>query len=301
MTFQQYRYLIAIAKYRSISQAAKALYVTQPSISNAIHQLERELGIQILIRSNRGVQFTPDGQDLLQYARMLVAQEQNIRTHFRRQHQSPRHTLTVASQHYSFGAAAIQELMQAYQKDEYQLSFWEERSTAVAHHVATGTADLGITTVADLNRELLVRRFADQALVFTPLMTTTAQVFINCSHPLAQKQSITAADLKSFPCLTYRHDDLSLSLLEEFTSFARQVVYVQDRGTMDNLLAHTAGYNLGTGVVTPGYVDAGIIARPFLPQQAIKIGYLQRAHHAASAEEQRFIAILKDILTKLTD
>lgn len=111
MTLQQCRYLTEISKHRSISKAAEALYVTQPTISKAILELEAELGIRILERTNKGVSFTQQGKEALFYARMLLEQADAAVSHFRTNGSEGRERLSISSQHYGFVVEAMSQWM----------------------------------------------------------------------------------------------------------------------------------------------------------------------------------------------
>ena len=74
MTLAQLRYTIAIAKAGSMNEAAKSLYISQPSLSTAIRELEAETGVEIFRRTNRGIAVTPAGEEFLGYARQVVEQ-----------------------------------------------------------------------------------------------------------------------------------------------------------------------------------------------------------------------------------
>ena len=73
MNFDFYRTFYYVGKYQSITAAAKALYVTQPSVTHAIQSLEQELGCPLFIRSQKGVRFTPEGEKF--YASVATACE----------------------------------------------------------------------------------------------------------------------------------------------------------------------------------------------------------------------------------
>ena len=74
MTLSQLRYAIIVADSRSMNQAAQKLFISQPSLSAAIRELEDEVGIEIFRRTNRGIQVTPDGEEFVGYARQVVEQ-----------------------------------------------------------------------------------------------------------------------------------------------------------------------------------------------------------------------------------
>ena len=67
MTFQQLTYVVEVSKCGSINKAAHKLFLSQSGISTAVRELEQELGIQFFTRSNRGVEFTPEGREFLGY------------------------------------------------------------------------------------------------------------------------------------------------------------------------------------------------------------------------------------------
>ena len=74
MTLQQLAYLVAVAECGSITDAAERLFISQPSLSAAIHNLEKEMGVTAFVRSNKGVAVTREGEELLSFARMLLEQ-----------------------------------------------------------------------------------------------------------------------------------------------------------------------------------------------------------------------------------
>ena len=74
MTLQQLRYVIAVADHGSMNEAAKALFISQPSLSGAVKELEKELGFELFLRTSRGIVVTPDGEEFLGYARQVTEQ-----------------------------------------------------------------------------------------------------------------------------------------------------------------------------------------------------------------------------------
>ena len=74
MTLQQMKYVVEIADRGSMNEAARALFISQPSLSGAIRELENEIGITLFTRSNRGIQITAGGMEFLGYARQTLEQ-----------------------------------------------------------------------------------------------------------------------------------------------------------------------------------------------------------------------------------
>ncbi|QNM06522.1 LysR family transcriptional regulator [Qiania dongpingensis] len=296
MTLQQCRYLIAVAKYHSITKAADELFVTQPSISKAIHELESDLKITVFERSNRGVTFTKEGLELLSYAKMLVEQEENIRYHFDPNKGSRILNLSVSSQHFNFAAEAAAQMIRYLEGQKYEFSFLEGKASDVIEHVAAGVSALGVLSVSSLSRELLERNFMEQSLAFTAMATLTAHVFLGRHHPLASSTLIRPEELSGYPCLTYRKNDTPMSFTEDDFNIRKtsQLVFVQDRGTMDDLLVHTDGYNLGTGCVRDGFLNPEITAVPLDVPWQIHVGYLKKYDRVLSKEMMRFLDLLSE-------
>ena len=74
MTLQQLKYAITVAQTGTITEAAEKLYISQPSLTNAIHELEKEMNIEIFTRTNKGIIVSKDGEDFLGYARQVLEQ-----------------------------------------------------------------------------------------------------------------------------------------------------------------------------------------------------------------------------------
>ena len=142
MTLQQCRYIMEIERCRSLTEAAKRLFVTQPSITKAVRELEKELGITILKRTNRGVDFTPEGKELASYARLLVEQADAVRSRFAGKHEPTPLKLTVASQHYHFVTPALAALIGEMADRSYEIALREGKGTDVVEQVGSGAASV---------------------------------------------------------------------------------------------------------------------------------------------------------------
>lgn len=296
MNLQQCHYLLAIKKHHSISAAAKALFVTQPSISKAIRELEKELGITILQRHQNGVSFTVAGSELLQYVQVMVDQEQSLLDHF--QQPSVDHSITIASQHYSFVTAAFTKLVNQLKQSHYVLTLEEGRATDVINQVAQGAAVIGVLGIASLNSRVLEQRFRSAKINFQALFTGPLQIFVRRDHPLTKYQRISPQQLQKFPNLTYRQDDPTLSLVEGSVRprLTNQTIFLNDRATMDSMLLHTNGYNIGTGLTEPAFIDPDVTAIPLDTNEQLSIGILTRTGHQLGPDLQDFVHNLAEDL-----
>lgn len=301
MTLQQFRYLVEIAKYNSISKAAAALFVTQPSISKAVRDLESELEITILDRTNKGVVFTQEGTELLFYAKTLLEQMEAVIHHFDKEKKTGLTKFSISSQHYGFAIEAVANLMDYFNDGKYELAIREGKSTDVIDDVYASRSIIGILSLTDLNKQYFERHFTSKSLIFTPLVSLKQHVFLREEHPLAHYQSLTFDKLRDYPYLSYQQDDLLLHFAEETLNVNNigKLVYVTDRGTMNNLLSNTDGYNLGTGCIVNNYMNPNIISIPLEDDdQLIQVGFVKRNNVSLSKELLIYLDFLKRALEK---
>lgn len=300
MTLQQFRYLVEISKHNSISKAASALYVTQPSISKAVQEMENDLGVTILDRTNKGVAFTKEGTELLFYAKMILEQTESVVYHFNKQKTTDLIKFSISSQHYGFAIEAVANLMNYFAERKYELTVREGKTTEVIDDVCASRSILGILSLTDLNKGLFERYFISNSLVFTPIASLKQHVFLRKEHPLANFKSITLEQLKNYPYLTYQQDDMLLHFAEEAINVDNisKLVYLKDRGAMNNLLSNTDGYNLGTGCIVDNYMNPNIISIPLEGGNLIQVGLVKRKDVFLSEELLLYIDFLTAALSK---
>ncbi|MCA4158341.1 LysR family transcriptional regulator [Priestia megaterium] len=300
MTFQQFRYIVEIAKHNSISKAASALYVTQPSISKSVRDLEDELGITILDRTNKGVVFTKEGTELLFYAKMLLEQMESVVYHFNKEKKADLMKFSISSQHYSFAIEAVAKLMDYLTERKYELTLREGMTTDVIDDVYAGRSICGILSVTDLNKSFFERYFTSKSLLFTPLASMKQHVFLRKEHPLAHLTSISLEQLRNYPYLTYQQDDVLLHFAEEAINVdtINKLVYVKDRGAMNDLLSNTDSYNLGTGCIVNNYINPNIISIPLEGSTMIQVGFVKRTDVFLPEELLVYIEVLTTSLKK---
>lgn len=300
MTLQQFRYIVEVSKHNSISKAASALYVTQPSISKAIQEIESDLGITVLDRTNKGVAFTKEGTELLFYAKMILEQTESVAYHFNRQKMINITKFSISSQHYGFAIEAVANFMNYFAERKYELTIREGKTKDVIDDVYTSKSILGILSLTDLNRSFFERYFNSNSLVFTPLASLKQHVFLRKEHPLANFKSITLEQLKNYPYLTYQQDDVLLHFAEESINVNNisKLVYLKDRGAMNNLLSNTDGYTLGTGCIVNNYMNPNIISIPLNENKLIQIGLVKRKDVFLPSELLLYIDFLTTALSK---
>lgn len=295
MTLQQLRYVLEIVRQGSISRAASELFMTQPSLSKAITELEQEMGITIFRRTNRGVLLSEEGIRFLSYARQVVAQADLLESRYHSE--TPvRHTFSLSSQHYAIVVAAFADLLESDNAEHYDFYLRETMTYSVIEDVHLQKSDLGILYESSFNKTVLHRLLNDNDLTFTPMFTVKPHVFIRRKHPLAAKKTISLADLKPYPRLLYdQGTNNSFYLTEEVhsTESSDKNIYVTDRGTIFNLLVDIDGYTIGSGILSNDFSGSEIVSRPLETDEYMKLGAISQKGTELRGLSQKFIELLK--------
>ena len=187
MTLSQLRYAITVADSRSMNQAAQKLFISQPSLSAAIRELEDEVGIEIFRRTNRGIQVTPDGEEFVGYARQVVEQYALIEARYVDK-EKVKKKFGVSMQHYSFAVQAFVEMVRRFGMERYEFSIYETQTYDVIENVKNFRSELGILYLNDFNRKVLGKIFEENNLEFHELFDCQEYVYLWSGHPLAKKK-----------------------------------------------------------------------------------------------------------------
>ncbi|MGN0772701.1 MAG: LysR family transcriptional regulator [Candidatus Ventricola sp.] len=305
MTLQQLNDVIAIAETGSFNRAAERLYIAQPSLTGAIKELEKELGVTLFNRSFKGATLTAEGVNFLPYARSVIMQYQNIldaygKSGVRKQR------FAVSTQHYSFAVKAFSNLTRAYDVAEYEFAIRETRTHQVIDDVAAGRSEIGILYLSDFNRKVLTKMLSENSLVFHHLIDCRAYVYLWREHPLAKRKSIAFDDLTPFPCLSFEQGENSnFYLAEEILSTNEypRIIKCCDRATVLNLMVGALGYTLCSGIICEELNGDDYIAIPYdadeeNPNSVMEIGYLIRKNSLLSNVGQQYVLELKRCLQR---
>ena len=290
MTLTQLRYLIAIAESGSISSAANKIYASQSNLSIAMQELEREFGIKIFTRSNRGVTLTNEGSELLAHARQVVEQADMLEGRFSR-NAAPRERLAVSAQHYAFSVRAFINVAASCESDEYELIMRETATHEIVSDVKSFRSDVGVLYVTDDNRRVLGKSLSDASLAFHPLFEADVHVFVGEDHPLAGRETIALDELEAYPRYSFEQGtNNSFYFSEEPLGQVPhgKNIRVSDRATYTTLLTDFDGYALSTGVLTPE-MQAGIVSIPLESELVMTVGYVVHEGRVATPLMERYI------------
>ena len=299
MTLKQLQYMVTVAEEGNITNAARKLYIAQPSLTAAIHELENELNITLFQRSNKGIKLTSEGEEFLGYARQVLEQTTLIQERYTGK-KTGKLKFSVSSQHYSFAVEAFVELLKSSGADKYEFHMRETQTFNIIDDVAHLRSEIGILYLNKFNEEVIRKTLKDNNLSFTPLFTAKPHVFIGKNSPLAKKRYLTLEDLKPYPRLSYEqgsHNSFYFS--EEILSTAEcdKELVVLDRATLFNMLIGLNGYTICSGVINEELNGPNIIAKELKVDDYMEIGYIIPNSIRPSHLTSEYIDILTHLCT----
>ena len=307
MTIQQLHYVITISEKGSLNKASEVLYITQPSLTSALQELEKEIGITIFNRGGKGVTLTNDGAEFLQYARQVVAQYDRLLEKYGK-NGTLRKKFGISTQHYSFAVKSFVEMVKQFDTDEYEFAIRETKTRDVIEDVTTGKSEVGILYLSDFNRKAIGKFLKTSQLEFHPLIQCEPYVYLWKGHPLADRKSIRLAELRDYPCLSFEQGASgSFYFSEEVLSTYDYIrtIKATDRATMLNLMVGLNGYTLCSGIICeelngPDYVAIAFEAEEEeLAAGRMEIGYIVKENMILSQMAEKYIGELERYLNRI--
>ena len=276
MTLQQLKYVITVAETGTITEAANQLFISQPSLTNAIHELEKEMNIVIFNRTNKGISLSKEGEGFLGYARQVLEQAAILEDKYKR-NGGGKKQFCVSTQHYSFAVNAFVDLIKEYGQEEYDFSLRETQTYEIIEDVARLRSEIGILFLNDFNETVINKILKSYDLEFHLLFIAKPHVFISRSHPLASNKLITNEELEVYPYLSFEQGEHnSFYFSEEIFSESerKKNIRVRDRATLFNLLIGLNGYTVCSGVIDKKLNGSEIIAVSLADESDMRIGYI---------------------------
>ena len=308
MTLQQLNYVITISETGSLNKAAEALFVTQPSLTSAIKELEKEIGITIFNRSGKGVTLTNDGMEFMLYARQVYSQYDLLLEKYGK-HVSQKKKFGVSTQHYSFAVKAFVEMVRAFDTSKYEFAIRELKTHEVINDVSTFRSEIGILYLSDFNRKIIKKLLSSSNLEFHKLIDCKAYVYLWKGHPLAQEKSIHFSQLDEYPSLSFEQGDTSSFYFAEeilSTNEYPRTIKASDRATMLNLMIGLNGYTLCSGIICEelngtDFVAVAFEADELNPNSVMEIGYIVKKNSMLSNMGTLYIEEIKRYLATYSE
>lgn len=300
MTLQQLKYVLEVARCGSINEASKNLFISQPSLSNTIKDLEKELQITIFNRTNKGIVISKEGIEFLGYASQIIEQTSLLEEKYLNK-KKRKVKFAISCQHYSFAIKAFVELIKEYGLDEYDFSIQETRTAEIIENVKNMTSEIGLLYLNDFNEKVLRHFFKDAKLEFHELFIAKPHVFLSKHHPLANLSSLTLDQLEDYPYLSFEQgQNNSFYFSEEILSTYphKKSIKVFDRATLFNLAIGLNGYTISTGIISSD-LNPDIVAIALEVDDYFKVGYVKHKDTKLSPMGQIYINKVKEYINSL--
>ncbi|MBO7356913.1 MAG: LysR family transcriptional regulator [Lachnospiraceae bacterium] len=296
MNINQLKYVLEVAASSSMREAATNLFITQPALSASIRELEEELGILIFNRTNKGISLTPEGREFLVYAKQSVGQYAILEDRYLSANRD-RERFSVSTQHYNFAIRSFTEVIRKFNPGKFLFSIHETKTREVLKHVRDMKSEVGIVSYSGANEAVIRKLLKDYRLDFVPLMTRETYVYLWKDHPLSHRNSLSLADLKDYPCVSFdQSDESNFYLTEEAIADYdfEKMIRSDDRATTMEILAELNGYSIGSGMLAGNDVILqGLVSIKLKEEDPLMIGYITRSGAELSVYGKEYIADLQ--------
>ncbi len=299
MTFQQLTYVVEISKCGSINKAAHKLFLSQSGISTAVRELEEELGIQFFLRSNRGVEFTPEGKEFLSYAASLLEQKQRIESLYgEARHATAPVRFSVSTQRYPFTEDAFLKMLQTTEEHRFRFSIKETGMDAVIDDVYDHRADIGVIFLTELTEKIIRRLLDSRDLEFHEIAAVSPCVYVRKGHPLAEMDTVDEADLAGYPYVSFEHEQgVAADFSEEYHMVSlkkpARCISVNNRATMMNVLSRTDAFTTGSGLLVEHLTAPAVVTVPLAGKTSIRLGWIRPRNSKLSLQTESFVELLE--------
>ncbi len=302
MTLQQINYLLTIAECSSMNKAAEKLFIAQPTLTGAVREVEKEIGISVFHRTHRGVTPTVEGEEFLLRIRRVYQQYEEVMESYGDDVKC-RRKFAVSMQHYSFAVNAFIRMAKHYDSNQFDLALRETKTIDVINDVSTLKSEIGIIYICDTNQRVITKLLKEHELDFTPLIECPASVYLARSHPLAGEKELTVDQLDPYPCLSFEQGgETDIYFAEEIMieHAYQKTVKATDRATMMNLMEGLNGYTLCSSIYSEKLSGDQFLVIPFKSDEdalsTMTIGYITKKNWELSSMGRQFLDEIEAVL-----
>ncbi|MBZ2153777.1 LysR family transcriptional regulator [Streptococcus australis] len=293
MNIQQLRYVVAIANSGTFREAAEKMYVSQPSLSISVRDLEKELGFKIFRRTSSGTFLTRRGMEFYEKAQELVKGFDVFQNQYANPEEEKKE-FSISSQHYDFLPPLITQFSVLYPENK-NFRIFESTTVQILDEVAQGHSELGIIYLNKQNTKGIMQRVDKLGLEVVDLIPFQTHIYLRKGHPLAKKESLVMEDLAHLPTVRFTQEkDEYLYYSENFvdTSSSSQLFNVTDRATLNGILERTDAYATGSGFLDSQSVN-GITVIPLIDDLNNKMVYVKREEVDLSPVAEKFVQVME--------
>ena len=297
MTLQQLKYADAVATCGSISEAARRVFVTQPTLTESIRALEEELRTAIFTRSTRGIAVTREGEEFLASARQILDDAARIQEKYTgKAVRKPQ--FAVSCQHYAFAVEAFMEVVRECDAASYDFTLRETVTSEIIEDVARHRSEIGVMYLSSRNERVISKLLKNEGLKFEELFVSHPHVFLGKRHPLAKRKGgVTPEELDAYPFISFEQGtENALYFAEEvMPSIDRKKnIRVRDRATMTNLILGLNGFTVASGALSKELNGPDIVAVPLKMDDMIRVGLVVQSDAPLSSAGKTFVSAIRE-------
>ena len=297
MTLQQLKYADAVATCGSISEAARRVFVTQPTLTESIRALEEELRTAIFTRSTRGIAVTREGEEFLASARQILDDAARIQEKYTGK-AVRRPQFAVSCQHYAFAVEAFMEVVKECEAAAYDFTLRETVTSEIIDDVARHRSEIGVMYLSSRNERVISKLLKNEGLKFEELFVSRPHVFLGKRHPLAKRKGgVTPEELDAYPFISFEQGtENALYFAEEvMPSIDRKKnIRVRDRATMTNLILGLNGFTVASGALSRDLNGPDIVAVPLKMDDMIRVGLVVQSDAPLSSAGKTFVSAIRE-------
>jgi DNA-binding transcriptional LysR family regulator len=200
-TLRQVQYFVAVAEQGSVTRAAQNLSISQSSVTEALKELETDLGVELFERHPRGLTITHNGHQFLRHATKILASVSDARTSFSGQQSTLSGTLNIGVTSLVAGYV-LSDLLARYRRacPGVEVSAIEDNGGYLEHLLVGGELDVAVMVISNLRD-----RMALQAEI---LETSPYRLWLPMGHPLVSADIISVADIAREPLIMLTVDEI---------------------------------------------------------------------------------------------
>ena len=302
MNSTQLLYFVETVNNNSMRKAAKILQTTQPNVSNSISALEREIGVQLLIRSNRGIELTKEGQRFYTIAVGVTDRMAVLKSMFaKEEHETGTTVLNIATNPSQITTEILAEMNETASYDRFLITVRNLTVPACADSVHSGESEIGIVFITSGYDSQYKNYFKECELEYFTTSVCSCVVNVGRKNPFYDRESITRHEIIRYPLARFVEDELSyldFSISSDGIGLGdnHKVYYFNSDAQILSFVAQTDAYKVGYSWCGETYERFGIRCLKIVPDDGIplELGWIKRKGHGLSAAATRFIRTFEE-------
>lgn len=293
VSIQQLRYVVKTAETKSMTEAAKALSISQATLSEGVSQVEKELGFKLFRRTKQGVTPTPKGIEAIGYISRVLASMETFEEHYAKAPTKKKQRFSVSTQTINIVTASFNRVLNQNKQTPIDSRIAVLPFDKPVDDVITGASDIAVVALTAKNKQRVIEKVQKNGLEFTFLFKAPLFAFMHVAHPLAKSKSVTRAQLDAFPECSQEYLRLALSgntKVFKGGDFDPEVSHME---TQIPFVADVDGFFVWCNLYPERKPDADTAMVLIEPVEYFELGYVTAAGKQLSDIEQRFIEAVR--------